>query len=62
MIGGYIADLAMVAILVVGITAIMGVITNGIGEKVFGRKNRREFSGRSEKYQANWKTVGGNRK
>jgi len=62
MIGGYITDLIMVSVLVVGITAIMGVITNGIGEKVFGRKNRTEFSARSDKYQTNWKSIGGNRK
>jgi hypothetical protein len=57
--GGYIADLTMVALLIVGITALMGVITNGIGEKVFGGKRRSEFVDESAKYQSGWKTVGG---
>jgi hypothetical protein len=57
--GGYIADLTMVALLIVGITALMGVITNGIGEKVFGGKRRSEYVDESAKYQSGWKTVGG---
>jgi hypothetical protein len=56
---GYIADLSMVAILVIGITALMGVITNSFGEKVFGGKNRSEFVNQASKYQSGWKAVGG---
>jgi len=52
----------MVALLIVGITALMGVITNGFGEKVFGGKNRSEFVDEAAKYQTGWKTVGGNKK
>jgi hypothetical protein len=55
-------DLTIVALLIVGITALMGVITNSFGEKVFGGKNRSEFVDESAKYQTGWKTVGGNRK
>jgi hypothetical protein len=60
--GGYIADLSMVALLIIGITALMGVITNGIGEKVFGGKNRSQFVDESAKYQTGWKSIGGNKK
>jgi hypothetical protein len=60
--GGYIADLTMVALLIVGITALMGVITNGIGEKVFGGKTRTQYVDESAKYQTGWKTVGGKKK
>jgi hypothetical protein len=60
--GGYIIDLIVVTLLVVGITALMGVITNGIGEKVFGGKKRTEFVDESAKYQTGWKMVGGKRK
>ncbi len=35
---GYITDFIIVALLVIGITAVMGVMTNSIGGKVFGRK------------------------
>jgi hypothetical protein len=60
--GAYIMDLTIVALLIVGITALMGVITNGFGEKVFGGKNRSEFVDEAAKYQTGWKTVGGNKK
>jgi hypothetical protein len=60
--GSYLLDLVIVAVLVVGLTALMGVITNGIGEKVFGGKRRSEFVDESAKYQTGWKMVGGNKK
>lgn len=59
---GYITDLIIVAVLVVGITALMGVLTNGFGEKVFGGKKKSEFVDRSARFQTGWKSVGGNRK
>ncbi|ETI66766.1 hypothetical protein BAVI_20823, partial [Neobacillus vireti LMG 21834] len=52
--GAYITDLAIVALLIVGITALMGVITNSFGEKVFGGKHRSEFVDESAKYQTGW--------
>ncbi len=57
----YITDFTVVALLVIGITAIMGAITNGIGEKVFGGKRRTEFVDQTAKYQTGWKAVGGKR-
>jgi tetrahydromethanopterin S-methyltransferase subunit B len=59
---GYLTDLLIVTVLVVGITALMGVILNGIGEKVFGGKNKNEFVDQSARFQTGWKMVGGNRK
>ena len=56
---GYIIDLTVVALLVVGLTALMGTIMNGIGEKVFGGRNRSEFVDECAKYQTGWKSVGG---
>nr|WP_263328326.1 hypothetical protein [Neobacillus sp. Marseille-Q6967] len=60
--GAYIIDLSIVAILVIGLTALMGVITNGFGEKVFGGKNRSEFVNQSAEFQTGWKSVGGKKK
>lgn len=60
--GGYIADLSMVAILIIGITAFMGVMTNGLGENVFGGKKRSEFVDQSARFQTGWKSVGGKKK
>jgi hypothetical protein len=56
---GYLTDLTIVALLIVGITALMGVITNGVGEKFFGGKNKSEFVDKSASMQTGWKSVGG---
>ncbi|CAM4091549.1 hypothetical protein BAMA_17390 [Bacillus manliponensis] len=53
-------DFAIVALLVIGITAFIGVITNSIGEKVFGRKNNMKFVNQSSRMQSSWNKVGGN--
>jgi len=59
--GAYITDLTIVALLIIALTALMGVITNSIGEKVFGGKLRTEFVDESAKYRTGWKAVGGKR-
>ena len=59
--GAYITDLTIVALLIIALTALMGVITNSIGEKVFGGKRRAEFVDESAKYRTGWKAVGGKR-
>ncbi|UII57020.1 hypothetical protein LS684_06155 [Cytobacillus spongiae] len=56
---GYVTDLTIVALLVIGFTAFLGVFTNGIGEKLFGGKRRTEFVDQSERFQTGWKSVGG---
>ncbi|MBA2874931.1 hypothetical protein [Thermaerobacillus caldiproteolyticus] len=55
----YFIDLVTIGVLVIGITALMGVIANGIGEKVFGGSKRMENVEQSMKTQAGWKLVGG---
>ncbi|EMI10159.1 MULTISPECIES: hypothetical protein [Anoxybacillus] len=52
-------DFTIVAILVIGITALMGVILNGIGENIFGGQKKRLHTAMSEHIQTGWKTVGG---
>ncbi|KAF0816853.1 MULTISPECIES: hypothetical protein [Bacillaceae] len=59
---GYITDLTIVALLIIGFTALLGVLTNGIGEKVFGGKNKSEFVDQSARVQTGWKSVGGKKK
>ncbi len=58
----YITDLVIVALLIIGITAFMGDITNGIGERVFGGKRRSEYVDQNARFQTGWKTVGGKKK
>ncbi|MCM3663048.1 hypothetical protein M3204_01435 [Mesobacillus subterraneus] len=60
--GGYIMDLTIVALLIVGITATIGVITNGIGTKFFSGNKRTEFVDQSNRLQTGWKNVGGGKK
>ncbi|MCM3241436.1 hypothetical protein M3598_01650 [Cytobacillus oceanisediminis] len=59
---GYITDLTIVALLIIGFTALLGVLTNGIGEKVFGGKNKSEFVDQSARVQTGWKSVGEKKK
>lgn len=58
----YFIDFTIVAILVIGITAVMGVLTNGIGEKLFSGKKGSESFDKSASVQAGWKSVGGSKK
>jgi hypothetical protein len=58
----YITDLTIVALLIIGLTAFMGAIFNGIGEKVFGGKTKSEFVDKSASVQTGWKYVGGSKK
>lgn len=58
----YIIDFAIVALLIISITALMGTITNGIGSVLFSGKNRSEFVDQSAKFQVGWKQVGGKKK
>lgn len=59
---GFFTDFAIVAVLIIGITATMGVLTNGIGTNLFGRKNRSLFVDKSNQMQTGWKNVGGIKK
>lgn len=52
-------DFAIVATLVIGITALIGVITNSIGEKLFGGNEKMKFVHKSNEIQTGWKQVGG---
>ncbi|MCA1031070.1 hypothetical protein LCL95_08555 [Bacillus timonensis] len=58
----YFVDFTIVALLVIGITAVMGVVTNGIGEKLFGGKTNSENFDQSAKSQTGWNAVGGRKK
>ncbi|MDF2534962.1 MAG: hypothetical protein K0R18_1121 [Bacillales bacterium] len=58
----YISDFVLVSILVVGFTAIMGVLSNGIGNHIFGGHSSSEFIDQSNKSSAGFKLVGGIKK
>ncbi|MBS4188884.1 hypothetical protein KHA94_01450 [Bacillus sp. FJAT-49705] len=58
----YIFDLTVVALLVIGFTATLGVFTNGLGERLFGGKKKTEFVDQSARFQTGWKSVGGKKK
>lgn len=56
---GYFIDLIIVAVLVVGFTALNGVIGNTVGEKLFGGKKKNEHVDASLHTQSGWNQVGG---
>ncbi|WP_096155134.1 MULTISPECIES: hypothetical protein [Bacillus] len=58
----YFIDFTIVALLIIGITAFMGVLTNGIGEKFFGGKTRTLSFDKSANMQKGWNSVGGKTK
>ena len=55
----YFIDLSIVAVLVIGFTALNGVIGNTIGEKIFGGKKKDIFRDATANTQAGWKSVSG---
>ncbi|MFJ7677351.1 hypothetical protein ACQKL6_09840 [Peribacillus sp. NPDC097197] len=55
----YLIDLILVAVCVIGITAINGVLTNAIGEKWFGGKTHSHIFNQSKRIQSGWNQVGG---
>ncbi|MEH6942097.1 hypothetical protein [Bacillus sp. JJ722] len=56
---GYFMDFLIVAILVVGFTALNGVIGNTIGEKLFRGKKKDVHVDASLRTQTGWNQVGG---
>ncbi|KAA9027559.1 hypothetical protein [Niallia endozanthoxylica] len=58
----YFVDFLLIALLVIGITAINGIITDGIGNKLFGRNKKSQFVNQSARIQTGWKNVGGSNK
>jgi len=57
----YFVDLATVSALIISITALNGVLTNAIGLKIFGGKQKNIFKDATSRTQVGWKTVGGNK-
>ncbi|MBS2968385.1 hypothetical protein J9317_06385 [Metabacillus sp. KIGAM252] len=53
----YFTDFALFAIFVIGLTATMGVLANGIGSGLFGGKTKNAFYEQSSKTQKGWNPV-----
>ncbi|BDG48385.1 MULTISPECIES: hypothetical protein [Parageobacillus] len=58
----YFIDYVIASGLIIGITAFMGGIANGIGEKIFGGSRRKEYVNETKHTQAGWNLVGGKNK
>lgn len=58
----YFVDMILVALCVIGITAVNGVMTNSIGEKLFGGKRYSHIFDQSKRIQSGWNQVGGKKK
>ncbi|MGN1401519.1 MAG: hypothetical protein ACI4XL_08465 [Bacillus sp. (in: firmicutes)] len=57
--GPYLFDLLIVTVLVIGLTALNGVIGNSIGNLLFGGKKRSIHKEATVSTQTGWKRVGG---
>lgn len=55
----YFLDVGIVAGLIIVLTAIVGVLVNGIGNLLFGGSKRSIHVDQSNKIQENWRQVGG---
>ncbi|WLR51589.1 hypothetical protein LC040_01405 [Bacillus tianshenii] len=60
--GSMLFDFTLLALLIVGITATVGVISSTIGLKIFGRGKQNENVDQSDKTQTGWNAVGGSQK
>ena len=57
----YLTDFILVAGLIIGLTAFMGPLTNGIGNIIFGRRKRSEYVIQSNRSTDGFNKVGGKR-
>ena len=56
----YLVDFLLVAFLIIGLTAFMGPLTNGIGNLIFGRHKRSEYVIQTNRSTDGFNKVGGN--
>lgn len=55
----FLIDFGLVAILIIGITALNGVVLNLLGIKLFGRRKANHFTNQNSRITSDWKQVGG---
>lgn len=53
----FIIDLIVFAVLVIGLTAMLGVISTSIGERIFGRKKGSDFYDQNMNSQKGWRKM-----
>jgi hypothetical protein len=53
----YIIDFVLLAVLIIGLTALLGVISTTIGEKLFGRKKGNVFFDQNANSQQGWRKM-----
>lgn len=57
--GTVIFDLSLLGIVIIGLTALVGVVTSTIGLKLFSRGKANHHLNQSLKTQTGWNSVGG---
>ncbi|WP_209125797.1 hypothetical protein [Alkalihalobacillus sp. BA299] len=57
--GNFVIDFILLSLCIIGLTALMGTITNLFGMKIFGRGSVDKFKLKSSSVQTGWKKVGG---
>ncbi|HET7657819.1 MAG TPA: hypothetical protein VFK37_05965 [Bacillales bacterium] len=53
----FIIDLILLGVFVIGLTAMLGVISTGIGERLFGRKKGSQFLDQTANSQKGWRKM-----
>lgn len=53
----YVIDLLLLAVLVIGLTAMLGVISTSLGERIFGRKKSNDFYNHNLNSQKGWRKM-----
>jgi len=58
-LGNFILDMVLVGLTIIGLTAFLAVIVQGIGQGLFGRNKQDEYLSKSRSFQSEWRGVGG---
>lgn len=53
----FIIDFIVLAVMIIGLTAMLGVISTGIGERIFGRKKTSQYYDQNINSQKGWRKM-----
>ena len=53
----FIVDFILLGIFIIGLTAMLGVISTGVGEKLFGRKKGSKYFDQNVNSQKGWRKM-----
>jgi len=54
--------MTLVGLLIIGLTAFLAIIVQGIGQGLFGQNQQDEYLSKSRSFQTLWRGIGGKKK